>query len=935
MDMKTKTGLILIGLMVLFFITCRKDKDDPAGGNKIELGVNLIDTVSYFFTGIQTEVISLGGNEIIQHGHCWNTETNPTINENHTLLGKLNSKIDFLSTIDTLLPNTVYFIRPYIQTSYAVAYGEEEQIKTLKAGKPGVSTNQVSEITLTSALCGGIVTRDSGLVVSARGVCWDTTGVFRIDSCLGFTVDSLGLGSFTSGVTGLYEGTNYYLAAYATNEKGTGYGEIITFSTVPITLPEVVTANITNITTTSAQCGGNVTSDGLGTVTLRGVCWDTLSSPTFENNLGHTENGSGTGEFTSYITNLLEGKTYYIVAYASNEKGTGYGEIKNFTATPIITPQVTTANVTNITTTSAQCGGNVTSNGNGLVTLRGVCWNNTGNPTLINSIGHTEDGSGLGTFTSNITGLEVGVAYYIAAYASNESETGYGEVKSFSTLPLTMPTLTTNAVTNITTNSAISGGNVSNSGNGTISARGVCWNTSMYPTLQNCIDSTSNGSGLGSFTSNITGLVEGVTYYVRAYAKNEEVTGYGNQVSFSTLSLPTLITSSVTNISYTNATSGGNVTNAGGSTVTAKGVCWSTLPNPTTSDPHTNDGSGIGSFVSDITGLTQNTTYYVRAYATNSVGTAYGNQVSFTTLQITLPTVTTSPVTNITATTATSGGNVIEDGGGTVTARGVCWSTSQNPTISGNHTTNGNGLGTFTSQITGLNPNTTYFVRAYATNSEGTSYGSQVSFTTLDFAMPCPGIPTVTYEGQTYNTVQIVSQCWFKENLNVGTMINGTNNQTNNSQKEKYCYDNISSNCATYGGLYQWDEMMQYVTVQGTQGICPIGWHIPTDDEWTTLTDYLGGESIAGGKMKEIGILHWYPPNTGATNESGFTALPGGFRLIDGFFSLVFNGNFWSSTEYDMETAWGRGLVYDDASVYREGGYYKRNGFSVRCLKDE
>ncbi len=266
--MKTKAGFILIVLITIFFITCRKDQENPTGGNKIELGVNLIDTVSYFFTGIQTEVISLGGNEIIQHGHCWNTVANPTINESHTALGELSSEIDFLSTIDTLLPNTVYFIRPYIQTAYAVAYGEEEQIKTLKTGKPVVSTNPVSEITLTSALSGGIVTRDSGLVVTARGVCWDTTAVFRIDSCLGFTVDSLGLGSFSSEITGLHEGTNYHLAAYATNEKGTGYGEIITFSTVPITPPVVTTSDITNITTTSAQCGGNVTSDGNGTVTL-------------------------------------------------------------------------------------------------------------------------------------------------------------------------------------------------------------------------------------------------------------------------------------------------------------------------------------------------------------------------------------------------------------------------------------------------------------------------------------------------------------------------------------------------------------------------------------------------------------------------------------------------------------------------------------------
>jgi uncharacterized protein (TIGR02145 family) len=1037
MDMKTKTGFILIGLLALLFITCRKDKDDPTGGNEMELGANLIDTISYFFTGIQTEVISLGGNEIIQHGHCWNTEMNPTIEGNHTRLGNLTSIKDIQSVIDSLEPNTTFHIRPYIQTAYAVAYGDEEQIKTLKTGKPVVSSNLVSDITLTSALSGGIVTRDSGLVVTARGVCWDTTAVFRIDSCLGFTLDSLGLGSFSSEVTGLHEGTNYHIAAYATNEKGTGYGEVITFSTVPITPPVVVTTDITNITTTSAQSGGNVTSDGLGTVTLRGVCWDTLSTPTFENNIGHSENGSGLGEFTSNITNLHEGKTYYVVAYASNEKATGYGEIKNFTSTPIITPQVSTANITGITITTAQCGGNVTNNGNGLVTLRGVCWNNTGNPTLINSIGHTEDGSGLGTFTSNITGLEDGVTYYVIAYASNENETGYGEVKSFSTLPLTVPTLTTNAVTNITSNSAVSGGNVTNSGNGTVSARGVCWNTSGNPTLQNCIDSTSNGSGMGSFTSNITGLEDGVTYYVRAYAKNEEGSGYGNQVSFSTLPLtlptvtttavtnittnsavsggnvtnsgngtvttrgvcwntsgdptlqncidstsngsgvgsyasnitgltenttyyvrayakneegtgygtqiifttltiPTIITSAASNISYTTAASGGNVTDDGGSPVTARGVCWSTLPDPTTSDPHTNNGSGTGSFVSNITGLTQNTAYYVRAYAINSVGTAYGNQVSFTTLQITLPTVTTIPVTNITSTTAVSGGNVTDDGGATVTARGVCWSTNSNPTISDNFTIDGTGTGSFVSIITGLVPETDYYVRAYATNTIGTSYGSEFGFTTL--TNPCPTL--IIYEGQTYNTILIGTQCWFKENLNVGTMISGTIDQTNNGIKEKYCYNNNTDSCDTYGGLYQWNEMMDYSTTPGVQGICPAGWHLPSDEEWTILTTFLGGESIAGGKMKTIGTIEagtglWHTPNTGATNESGFTGLPGGYIVNNNYFEGLSNyGIFWFSTEENTDNAWYLELYYnlEEAYIYH---YIKSDGFSVRCLKDE
>jgi uncharacterized protein (TIGR02145 family) len=198
----------------------------------------------------------------------------------------------------------------------------------------------------------------------------------------------------------------------------------------------------------------------------------------------------------------------------------------------------------------------------------------------------------------------------------------------------------------------------------------------------------------------------------------------------------------------------------------------------------------------------------------------------------------------------------------------------------------------------------------------------------------CPGMPAVTYMGQTYNTVQIGSQCWFRENLNVGTRIDGIQEQTDNGIIEKYCYNDSTENCAIYGGLYQWNEMMQYSTTPGVQGICPTGWHLPTDAEWTTLTNYLGGESVAGGKMKETGTAHWLSPNTGATNSSGFTALPGGYRLYDGnFYGLTTGAYFWSSTEYSSTDAWDRNLYCNYENVNR-GSYGKTIGFSARCVHD-
>ena len=195
---------------------------------------------------------------------------------------------------------------------------------------------------------------------------------------------------------------------------------------------------------------------------------------------------------------------------------------------------------------------------------------------------------------------------------------------------------------------------------------------------------------------------------------------------------PTVTTASVTNITQTTATGGGNVISDGGATVTARGVCWDITGTPTIANNKTSNGSGTGSFVSNITGLTANTPYYIRAYATNSQGTAYGSLITFTTNQASgLPTVITNSINDITQSTATGGGNVTYDGGATVTTKGVCWNTTGTPTIVNSKTSNGAGTGSFTSNLTWLNANTQYYVRAYATNSVGTAYGEQITFKTL------------------------------------------------------------------------------------------------------------------------------------------------------------------------------------------------------------
>jgi len=197
----------------------------------------------------------------------------------------------------------------------------------------------------------------------------------------------------------------------------------------------------------------------------------------------------------------------------------------------------------------------------------------------------------------------------------------------------------------------------------------------------------------------------------------------------------------------------------------------------------------------------------------------------------------------------------------------------------------------------------------------------------------CGDTITDPRDNKKYATVLIGSQCWMAENLNIGTRIDGAGDQTDNSIIEKYCYGNLESNCNTYGGLYQWNEMMQYTTTQGVHGICPPDWHIPTDGESTTLVNYLGGSSIAGGKMKEAGTAHWNPPNTGATNESGFTALPSGYRYDNGnFLGLGNNGYFWSSSEHNTYNAWLR-VMYYNSDVVSRNFFNKNYGFPVRCIQ--
>jgi uncharacterized protein (TIGR02145 family) len=716
-------------------------------------------------------------------------------------------------------------------------------------------------------------------------------------------------------------------------------------------LPTLSTSSITNIKATSATGGGMITSDGNASVTSRGICWGLNTNPTLTDS--KTNDGTGEGQFVSSLTGLSAGSTYHVRAYATNSVGTAYGADLSF-ATLGKAPECLTQAATNITSSGATLNGTVNANHlstnvtfeYGTSTSYGQSLTSAQNPITGNSITNV---------SADLSGLTPGTTYHYRVVAVNSIGTTNGNDLTFTTVSI-LPTLTTSTVSNKTAISVTSGGTITSDGGASITSRGVCWATTPNPTILN--NKTSDGTGTGTFTSNITGLTPGMSYYVRAYATNTSGTAYGDELSFTTLAtIPTLTTASITDKTRTTATSGGNVLSDGGSAVTARGVCWSPAPNPTADGFHTNNGTGTGIFTSNLTSLTPGTTYHVRAFATNSAGTAYGNEVSFPTNPYELATINTYPAISLTENIAASGGNITSDGGSQITARGVCWSTNPYPTIGGPHTVDSNGAGSFSSDLRCLYDATIYYVRAYATNAAGIAYGNQQNFVTKND--PITFNPTKAYgmvsdiDENCYKTIQIGNETWMAENLKTSRYNDGTPipNVTDNTEWGNlltvfyttggertfeivgaFCWFNNDSSTYNkdYGKLYNFGAVE-------TGKLCPVGWHVPTYGELSILFDqYLGPLPPPWGYgLMETGSNHWNEPL--GSNQSGFSAIPGGFGGGNSFFEIGITSSFWSSDRGSPS--------YGTQSMYRQIPFYPLSsplqqlrsastGLSIRCIKN-
>lgn len=413
---------------------------------------------------------------------------------------------------------------------------------------------------------------------------------------------------------------------------------------------------------------------------------------------------------------------------------------------------------------------------------------------------------------------------------------------------------------------------------------------------------------------------------------------------------PTVITAPVSKITSTSANCGGTVGVLDESGIINRGVCWSTNRNPTINDNKSIDGMGSGTFISILTGLLPGTIYYIRAYGTNSAGTGYGNQITIKTLT-SLPTITTIAVSQITTNSVSSGGNITNDGGVLIKARGICWSKKQNPTILNKKINAGTGEGSFEITITGLLPGTTYYLRSFATNNIGTSYGNLLTISTLA-VQGFSGSFTDPRDGHIYNWITIGSQVWMTENLAYLPAINGRSSRS----YELPCYyiynyggkdlteAKANVNYPIYGALYNWPAALT---------ACPEGWHLPGDEEWEQLAQYIsdqkgpyvksnddwlevGGHLKAEGNLRDsTGLWSIVSDNDEGTDDFGFSGLPGGYNDEMNIFSGDgWSGNWWSSTENIISKALARSLQRGGYNEFYRGSIYKGTGFSVRCIRN-
>jgi uncharacterized protein (TIGR02145 family) len=595
----------------------------------------------------------------------------------------------------------------------------------------------------------------------------------------------------------------------------------------------------------------------------------------------------------------------------------------------VFTPTVSTGSVDEITATSAKVSGNVTSNGGADVTDRGIFWGVSQNPEVSGGT-KLSLGNGNGIFSETIDELTPGVKYYVKAYAQNSKGTTYGNETFFTTL-IGFPQISTIDPAPITSSSVSVGGSIASDGGSGVVEKGIFWSKSPNANISGVkvvIESETN-----DFTTTLDNLLRGTTYYVKAFATNAKGSAFGEEKLFSTLKeLPTIATLSAQDITINSAIIFGEITSDGGANITEKGFYWGTTDAPETTGTKIVIEGEEAQFSKSLDNLNPGATYFFVAYAENEVGKVYGSQKSLKT-QGNLPIASTTGHSNLKTSSVTLKGIVsasmlittVTFEYGTSSSYGNSITAQQSPITADNVEVS--------AEISGLQSNTTYHYRVVAQNVLGASSGRDSTFKTV-----LTGITgSVTdADNNTYNTIGIGYQQWMTTNLKTTKYRDGT--KIPKIQKDSlwrlastsgFCWYNNDSTtfAARYGALYNWHAV-------STSQLCPSGWHVPSQEDIEKLVEYVGGSSVAGGKLKQTGTSNWESPNEGAVNEFGFNALAAGKRDHDAVYDFArVEGVWWTSSNYSTLTSSYFSIIYKYSNSYI-GILNKKNGASVRCVKD-
>lgn len=663
---------------------------------------------------------------------------------------------DFAIQLQTLESDKTYYYCAYAYSGYSIAKGEIRSFTTGASNTPVFSSLEVSGTDEKSFIVSTSILDEGGGSVFMSGFCWkETTVSGYIPTERDETANISDLSQYQMRIKDLKSGRQYAIRAYAVSSKGIGYGETAYVITKTTELPVVSSSVPQDSTETSITLLARILANGTN-VTEKGFCYSTeMKEPT----VGGLKEIVQTPDTTIYGTvgGLKPGNTYYIRAYAIGQQGVGYGDVMTFTipdngqqATP---PTVVTLSAEDTGNSTATLKGSIAVDDLEGITSFGFAWESASFPigqVVIENYPSGNISQLTGVFTLK---LDVPTGETIRAYAWAIKETngqevrGQGDWIEFTVAPTVRPAVVgQTVVNNIAIHTASTIATVSDNGGSTVTASGFYYSTvHALPDEQDThVTSLTTGNNI---TANLIGLEEGQTYYIRAYAINKAGKSYGEVNSFQTkaVTLPVVKTGAVTAVTAVSARLSGSVTSLGNGTIQRKGFCWSskyTIPSLEQRDGDWAASTDGNTYSYELTGLTGKTKYYVRAYAENEKGVSYGEVQEFTTsTSVSIPVLSGTTVNEISETSAKVTATVISDGGSTILTRGFCYSsTNQLPTTGDPNVQSPNTTSVFTSEITGLSPETTYYVRAFATNAKGVAYSESYTVKTLSATSGTPGV---------------------------------------------------------------------------------------------------------------------------------------------------------------------------------------------------